>query len=74
MSRERYLFQGQKMQTVEYRNIHGPKKNINRWMRRKNGPKKWSKIFGRCAQKKWAKIQGQGEKNGTIWLQLPSAY
>ena len=43
MSREGYIFQGQQMQTVEYRNIHGPKKTsivgCAEKMGQKNGPK-----------------------------------
>ena len=48
MSTEGYIFQGQQIQTVEYRNNHGPKKRRSFDAQEKMGQKKWTILFGPC--------------------------
>ena len=70
MSSLGYIFQGQQMQTVEYRNIHGPKKrrsfDAQEKMGQKNGPYfldhafRWPKTSGT----KMGQSLDAHEKNG----------
>ena len=62
MSREGYIFQGQQMQTVEYRNIHGPKKSSIVGCAEKMGQKIGPKFLDDARKKMGQNSRTRGKK------------
>ena len=62
MSSLRYIFQGQQMQTVEYRNIHGPKKTSIVGCAEKMGQKIGPKFLDDARKKMGQNSRTRGKK------------